>query len=88
MVYDDVVKSSSMDEVEVNIRKLRYRLKRQGMLELDTWLSCLEPVLKNNNEAFSHALNRLMDSESDDLLAMMRGHCSIPEALRPWLEKK
>ena len=41
---------SSMDDVEANIRKLRYRLKRQGVLELDTWLSHLEPVVENHDE--------------------------------------
>ena len=76
-----------MDEVEVNIRKLRYRLKRQGMLELDTWLSRLEPALGNHDEEFSHVLNRLLNCEPDELLAMMQGRCSVPEALRPWLAR-
>ncbi len=77
-----------MDDTEVNIRKLRYRLKRQGMLELDTWLSCLEPVLGNHDEEFSSALDGLLNCEQDELLAMMQGRCSVPEALRPWLARK
>ncbi len=72
----------------MNIRKLRYRLKRQGMLELDTWLSHLEPVLAHDNKALNSALAQLMDCEPDQLLAMMQGRSSIPEALRPWLAKQ
>ena len=78
----------SMDDVEVNIRKLRYRLRRQGMLELDTWLSHLEPVLENYNEELNSALEQLMNCEPDQLLAMMQGRSSIPEALRPWLVRE
>jgi len=77
-----------MNRVDINIRKLRYRLKRQGMLELDTWLSHLEPALESYDEELNNALEQLMDSGQDDLLAMMQGRCSIPEVLRPWLGKK
>ncbi len=72
----------------MNTRKLRYRLKRQGMLELDTWLSRLEPALENPDEALGNALEQLLNCEPDELLAMMQGRCSVPEALRPWLVRK
>jgi len=78
----------TMNDVEINIRKLRYRLKRQGMLELDTWLSRLEPALENHDKELSNALDQLLNCEPDELLAMMRGRCSVPEALRPWLARK
>ncbi len=76
-----------MNDAEANTRKLRYRLKRQGMLELDTWLSRLEPVLGNHDEEFSSALEELLNCEPDELLAMMQGRCSVPEALRSWLAR-
>lgn len=79
---------SSMDDVEANIRKLRYRLKRQGMLELDTWLSHLEPVLESHDGELGRALGQLLNHEPDELMAMMRGRRSVPETLRPWLARE
>lgn len=77
----------SMDVVEVNVRKLRYRLKRQGMLELDTWLSRLEPALESHDVEVNAALAQLMQCEPVELLAMMQGNQPVPELLRPWLDK-
>jgi len=77
-----------MDEVEVNIRRLRYRLKRQGMLELDTWLSRLEPALESGGTALNTALVQFMEYEPTELLAMMQGNQPVPELLRPWLGQK
>ncbi len=74
-----------MDKIELNIRKLRYRLKRQGMLELDTWLSRLEPTLEKHDEELSFAMVKLMNCEPTELLAMMQGNQPVPELLRPWL---
>jgi len=70
----------------LNIRKLRYRLKRQGMLELDVWLSRLEPALEIGDAELNASLMRFMQCESVELLAMMQGNQPIPELLRPWLE--
>jgi len=75
------------EEAEREIRKLRYRLKRQGMLELDTWLSRLEPVLENRDEELNTALMQFMRCEPTELLAMMQGSQPLPEVLRPWLKR-
>jgi len=75
-----------VDDVEVNIRKLRYRLKRQGMLELDVWLSRLEPALKAGGPTVAHAIMRMMECEIPELVAMMHGERSVPSELRSWLE--
>ncbi len=77
-----------MDDVEVNIRKLRYRLKRQGMLELDVWLSRLEPALKTGDPAVGRAVMRMMECEIPELVAMMHGERPVPGILHPWLEHK
>jgi len=74
-----------MREIDVNIRKLHYRLKRQGMLELDTWLSRLEPALEKHDEELGIALTQLVDCEPEELLAMMQGSQPVPEVLRAWL---
>lgn len=74
-----------MDEFEINMRKLRYRLKRQGMLELDVWLAKLEPALESHHKNLDVALARLVDCEPEKLLEMMQGVQPVPEVLRPWL---
>jgi len=76
-----------MDEMDVNIRKLRYRFKRQGMLELDTWLSRLEPALESGDVELNIVLMQFMQCEPVELLAMMQGNQPVPELLRPWLGK-
>jgi len=77
-----------VDDVEVNIRKLRYRLKRQGMLELDVWLSRLEPALEDGNADVRGAIMRMMECEIPELVAMMHGERSVSSELRSWLEHK
>jgi len=76
-----------MGEIDVNIRRLRYRLKRQGMLELDAWLSRLAPALEKHDETLNAAMIKLMNCEPVELLAMMQGSQPVPEVLRPWLER-
>jgi len=71
----------------LNTRKLRYRLKRQGMLELDTWLSRLEPALEIHDQELSTELMQFMRYEPVELLAMMQGNRPVPELLRSWLGK-
>ncbi len=75
-----------MAESECEMRKLRYRIRRQGMLELDAWLSRLEPALENAKLDLCSALVRLLECEPPELLAMMRGDRPVPEPLRPWLQ--
>lgn len=72
----------------VTVRKLRFRLKRQGMAELDLWLSLLEPALECGDEAVRASVEMLLDCEPPMLLAMMHGEEDVPQPLRPWLEKK
>ena len=69
---------------EVKIRMLRYRLNRQGMLELDAWLA---PLIKAemDDPALVEALEMLLDREPPELEAMMRGETEIPAPLRPYL---
>jgi len=73
-----------MQESELVMRRLRYRLNRQGMLELDAWL---EPLLKADFEAtgMMAAMDVLMGCEPPELQAMMHGEQEVPECLRAWL---
>lgn len=75
-----------VDDIEVNIRKLRYRLKRQGMLELDVWLSRLEPALESGDPAVGGAIMQMMGCEIPELVAMMHGERSVPSVLITWLD--
>jgi len=67
------------------IRQLRYRLQRQGMLELDAWLLPLQGALQNNHPRVITAIEYLLSCEVPDLLAMQTGKQEIPEELKPWL---
>ncbi|ATX79383.1 Succinate dehydrogenase flavin-adding protein, antitoxin component of the CptAB toxin-antitoxin module [Mariprofundus aestuarium] len=71
-------------DTEVNLRRMRYRLNRQGMLELDAWLS---PLLDANteDEKVASAIETLLQCEAPQLQSMMMGQCEIPEALEKWL---
>ena len=68
------------------LRRLRYRLKRQGMAELDTWLSGLEGPLRQGGDELARAVEDLLVLEPPELLAMMRGERPLAQILRPWLE--
>jgi len=72
----------------LDLRRLRYRLKRLGMLELEAWLARLEPALTDGKQPVIQAALLLMDMETPQLLAMMHGESPLPEALRLWLEVK
>jgi len=73
-----------MLESEVAMRRLRYRLNRQGMLELDAWLS---PLLQADfsGDGMMDAMNVLMQCEPPELQAMMQGEKNVPECLKTWL---
>ncbi|MDQ6967392.1 MAG: succinate dehydrogenase assembly factor 2, partial [Mariprofundaceae bacterium] len=64
---------------------LRYRLKRQGMLELDAWLSALDKALLSNEKAVIVAVNDLLSCEVPVLLAMMHGDLPVPDVLKGYL---
>jgi len=72
----------------LDLRRLRYRLKRLGMLELEAWLARLEPALADGEQPVIQAAVLLMDMETPQLLAMMHGETPLPEALCSWLEVK
>ncbi len=69
--------------VRDDVRRLRYRLRRLGMLELEHWLA---PLLRISDEdALWVEIARLLEMEIPELEAMMRGRREIPVVLRPWL---
>ena len=76
-----------MHESELAIRCLRYRLNRQGMLELDAWLS---PLLQADFKACGVllAMHELLQCEPPELQAMMHGEKDVPECLKRWLSQK
>ncbi|MDX8403612.1 MAG: succinate dehydrogenase assembly factor 2 [Mariprofundaceae bacterium] len=71
---------------ESDIRRLRYRLNRQGMLELDAWLTPLEKALTAGNDELLAQVEVIIATDTPELLAMMHGEIPVPESLRPWLE--
>lgn len=70
-----------MLEMELAIRRTRYRLNRQGMLELEAWLS---PLLQADfsDRQLREATAWLLDCEAPELQAMMSGARELPRALR------
>ncbi len=74
-------------ELEVDVRRLRYRLKRQGMLELDAWLSGLDDALSSHDVGVISAMNAMLACEVPVLLAMMHGEVPTPDVLRIYLRK-
>jgi len=73
-----------MSESEIVIRRLCYRLNRQGMLELDAWLSRLQQA-DFQAPGVMAAIDALLESEAPELQAMMRGEKAVPECLKAWL---
>jgi len=74
-----------MDTHALCLRRLRFRLHRQGMAELDAWLSALEVPLQQGDAVLMQAVERLLSCEPPELVAMMHGELPLPEVLRPWL---
>jgi len=73
-----------MHESELAVRRLCYRLNRQGMLELDTWLSHLQKADLKAPGVLA-AIDALLESEAPELQAMMHGEKAVPECLKSWL---
>jgi len=72
---------------ESDIRRLRYRLNRQGMLELDEWMAPLEKALAEGDDATVAQVGEMIATDTPLLLAMMHGEIPLPDVLRPWLER-
>jgi len=68
-------------------RALRYRIRRQGMLELDLWLGQLDREEVYADAEAREALARLLAAELPVLLAMMRGEQPVPPPLDRWLQQ-
>ena len=73
--------------MENNVRKLRYRLNRQGMLELDAWMAPLEMALVEGDSEIITQVEAIIAADTPILLAMMHGEIPLPELLKPWLER-
>ncbi len=76
----------SKEEKERLMRQLQYRLRRQGMLELDAWLAPLFLAIHTENAEVLVAIKEILMYEVPDLLAMQTGALAIPEVLKPWLK--
>ncbi len=71
-------------QLDARVRRLRYRLNRQGMLELDAWLA---PLLHEDmdNPEFVSAVEMLLNCEPPELQAMMLGELPVPAGLEVFL---
>jgi len=75
-----------MFQQTLDLRRLRYRLKRLGMLELEDWLGRLEPAISRGDQAVIEAAQLIMQMQTPQLLAMMHDELPLPDVLRPWLQ--
>jgi len=73
-----------MQKAELSLRRMRYRLNRQGMLELDAWLAGLLQA-DMQAEGMAEAIETLLQCEPPELQAMMHGQTAVPVLLKPWL---
>jgi succinate dehydrogenase flavin-adding protein (antitoxin of CptAB toxin-antitoxin module) len=73
-----------MPDVCDDLRRIRYRLNRQGMLELDVWLAPLTRVLEQRPE-LAPEVERLLSREAPELISMMQGAKPVPDELKEWL---
>ncbi len=73
-----------MDDAQLQMRRMRYRLNRQGMLELDAWLAPMLDADFSDPEIVQAAL-ALLSCEAPELQRMMHGEIEMPEILKPWL---
>jgi len=72
-------------DLELNIRRLRHRLKCLGMAELDVWVAGLDDALQTRDVEVVEAIDQLLQRESPELLYMMDHQDEIPDILRVWL---
>ncbi|RMH60377.1 MAG: succinate dehydrogenase assembly factor 2 [Zetaproteobacteria bacterium] len=70
--------------IDLTVRGLRYRLRSQGMLELDAWLAPLAAA-NLDDPRLRMAVADLLRRDPPELVAMMRGRAPIPSVLQPWL---
>jgi succinate dehydrogenase flavin-adding protein (antitoxin of CptAB toxin-antitoxin module) len=56
---------------ENDIRRLRYRLNRQGMLELDAWLAPLEKALTEGDAALVTQVEAIVSTSYDELITQI-----------------
>lgn len=75
-------------EQDLQLRSLRYRLQRLGMLELEEWLGRIAPAIARGDQPVIEAAQQLMQMQTPQLLAMMHAELPLPEVLRPWLQVK
>ncbi|MDX8412683.1 MAG: succinate dehydrogenase assembly factor 2 [Mariprofundales bacterium] len=66
------------------LRRARFRLQRQGVLELDRWLIPLSAVLDDHPDLLP-TIESLLSQEPALLQQMMEGEVAIPEPLQRWL---
>jgi succinate dehydrogenase flavin-adding protein (antitoxin of CptAB toxin-antitoxin module) len=71
-------------QLDMKVRRLRYRLNRQGMLELDAWLAPLLNADMDDQELVSE-IELLLSCEPPDLQAMMLGELPVPAGLGAFL---
>jgi antitoxin CptB len=71
-------------QLDVRVRRLRYRLNRQGMLELDAWLAALLHADMDDPELVA-AIELLLNYEPPELQAMMLGELPVPAGLGVFL---
>ncbi len=73
------------EDYSAQFRQLQYRLKRQGMAELDVWLSPLQDALATHDKQLLDSVKTLLTQEVPELLAMQSGQQEVPKELQPWL---
>ena len=73
-----------MNNDSASLRRVRFRLQRQGMLELDRWLMPLTQALDHDPRLLAE-IEALLAHEPAVLQRMMAGEIPVPERLRSWL---
>ncbi|MDX8391570.1 MAG: succinate dehydrogenase assembly factor 2 [Mariprofundaceae bacterium] len=77
--------SFDIDSQAVDLRKIHYRIRRLGMLELEAWLDRLQPALADGDAVIFKATLQLLELETPILVRMMNGEQPVPAPLRAWL---
>jgi len=70
---------------EERIRRLRYRLGRIGLLEVELWLLPLLAAVETDRAELLDVCEQLLVEEGETLLAMQRGEIDLPSLLQPYL---